>query len=60
LTFAGGYWRMTAAQRALLLGPPEKDKKATGGKTPVKLYSLAELQAMSDRHEAKQEVEEGE
>jgi hypothetical protein len=51
---------MTAAQRALLLGPPEKDKKVTGGKTPVKLYSLAELQAMSDRHEAKQEVEEGE
>lgn len=50
---------MTAAQRSLLLGPPEKDKKA-GGKTPVKLYSLAELQAMSDRHEAKQESEEGE
>ena len=49
---------MTAAQRSLLLGPPEKDKKATGGKTPVKLDSLAELQAMSDRHEAKQEVDE--
>lgn len=48
---------MTAAQRALLLGPPEKEKKAEGGKAPMKLYSLAELQAMSDRYEAKQEAE---
>jgi len=59
LTFPGGYWKTTAAQRALLLGPPEKEK-ATGGKTPVKLYSLAELQAISDRHEVKREAEEEE
>lgn len=39
---------MTAAQRALLLGPPEKEEKT---KPPMKLYSMAELQAMNDSHE---------
>lgn len=46
---------MTAAQRALLLGPPtDAEKKA---EPKQRLFTLAELQALSDRHHPPQETD---
>jgi len=48
--FAGGFWKITAAQRHLLLTPTRDSESPQDKKFPARRYSLAELKEIDARH----------
>jgi len=48
--FAGGFWKITAAQRHLMLTPVREVEPVKEEKPKVRRYSMDELRAMNARH----------
>lgn len=49
-SFAGGFWKITAAQRHLMLTPVREVEPVQEEKPKARLRSMAELRAMDARH----------
>lgn len=48
--FAGGFWKITAAQRHLMLTPVREVEPVKEEKPKVRRYAMDELRAMDARH----------